>query len=76
MTNFICTTCGTQYAESEQPPAGCAICQDERQYIKATGQQWTTRDKLRLTHRQEVLRLERRLAAAKAKSMRHPAAFR
>ena len=42
MPNFICTTCGTQYAESDQPPAACAICQDERQYVKATGQQWTT----------------------------------
>src|SRR6202007_2780163 len=27
------------------------ICQDERQYVKATGQQWTTLDKLRLTNR-------------------------
>ena len=51
MPNFICTTCGTQYAESGQPPAACAICQDERQYVKATGQQWTTLDKLRLTNR-------------------------
>src|SRR5438128_12477487 len=51
MPNFICTTCGTQYAESGQPPASCAICQDERQYVKATGQQWTTLDKLRLTNR-------------------------
>ncbi len=42
MPNFICTTCGTQYAEGDQPPAACAICQDERQYVKATGQQWTT----------------------------------
>jgi glyoxylase-like metal-dependent hydrolase (beta-lactamase superfamily II) len=50
MPNFICTTCGTQYAESGQPPAACAICQDERQYVNATGQQWTTLDKLRLTN--------------------------
>jgi len=51
MANFICTTCGTQYAESEQAPTVCAICQDERQYIKKTGQQWTTLDTLRLTNR-------------------------
>lgn len=51
MPNFICTTCGTQYAESDQPPAACAICQDERQYVKATGQQWTTLERLRLTNR-------------------------
>jgi glyoxylase-like metal-dependent hydrolase (beta-lactamase superfamily II) len=54
MPNFICTTCGTQYADSEQPPAACAVCQDERQYVKATGQQWTTLDRLRLTNRNSL----------------------
>lgn len=54
MTNFICATCGTQYAESERPPAACAICQDERQYLKVTGQQWTTHDQLRVTHRNSI----------------------
>ena len=54
MPNFICTTCGTQHAESDQPPAECAICQDERQYVKKTGQQWTTLDKLRLTNRNSI----------------------
>jgi hypothetical protein len=54
MANFICTTCGTQYAESDQPPSACTICQDERQYVKKTGQQWTTLDKLRLTNRNSI----------------------
>src|ERR1700757_2975139 len=54
MPNFICTTCGTQYPESEQAPAACAICQDERQYVKVTGQQWTTLEKLRLTNRNSI----------------------
>jgi hypothetical protein len=54
MPHFICTTCGTQYAESGEPPASCAICQDERQYVKAIGQQWTTLDKLRLTNRNSI----------------------
>ena len=54
MLNFICTTCGTQYAESGQPSAACAICQDERQYVKATGQQWTTLERLRLTNRNSI----------------------
>jgi hypothetical protein len=54
MPNFICTTCGTQYTESDQPLPTCAICQDERQYVKATGQQWTTLDKLRLTNRNSL----------------------
>jgi glyoxylase-like metal-dependent hydrolase (beta-lactamase superfamily II) len=54
MPNFICMTCGTQYTESQQPPSSCPICQDERQYVKATGQQWTTLDRLRLTNRNSI----------------------
>jgi rubrerythrin len=38
MPHFICTTCGTRHGENAQPPAVCTICQDERQYVKATGQ--------------------------------------
>ena len=54
MSNFICTTCGTQHFESEQPPTVCAICEDDRQYVKATGQQWTTQERLRLTNRNSI----------------------
>jgi glyoxylase-like metal-dependent hydrolase (beta-lactamase superfamily II) len=54
MPNFICTTCGTQYAERDQPPDACALCQDERQYVKATGQHWTTLERLRLTNRNSI----------------------
>src|SRR6202790_2659919 len=54
MSYFICTTCGTQYAETEQPPAACTICEDERQYVKKTGQSWTTLEKLRLTNRNSI----------------------
>lgn len=54
MPNFICTTCGTQYAESDQPPTACAICQEERQYVKKSGQQWTTLDRMRLTNRNSI----------------------
>jgi hypothetical protein len=50
MPNAICTTCGTQFAESETPPATCPICEDERQYVKPTGQQWTTHERLSRTH--------------------------
>ncbi len=42
LTAFVCTTCLTQYAPSGDPPEGCAICLDERQYVGAEGQQWTT----------------------------------
>jgi glyoxylase-like metal-dependent hydrolase (beta-lactamase superfamily II) len=54
MPHFICTTCGTQHAGTDRPPNACAVCQDERQYVKATGQQWTTLDKLRLTKRNSI----------------------
>jgi hypothetical protein len=54
MPNFICTTCGTQFAESEETPTACAICQDDRQYVKVTGQQWTTFERLRLSHRNSI----------------------
>jgi glyoxylase-like metal-dependent hydrolase (beta-lactamase superfamily II) len=50
MPAFICTTCGTQYPHSEQPPAGCTICQEERQYVNALGQSWTTLDAMCRTH--------------------------
>ncbi len=57
MSNFICTTCGTQFAESSQPPEECKICTDERQCVGWSGQQWTTHDGLRQSHR-NVVRLE------------------
>jgi glyoxylase-like metal-dependent hydrolase (beta-lactamase superfamily II) len=54
MPNFICTTCGTQYVESERPPAACTICEEPRQYVKVTGQQWTTLERLRLANRNSI----------------------
>lgn len=47
MPNYICRTCGVQYPDTEQPPAQCIICIDERQYIGRHGQQWTTLEELR-----------------------------
>jgi glyoxylase-like metal-dependent hydrolase (beta-lactamase superfamily II) len=55
MTHYLCTTCGTQFAATETPPAHCPICEDERQYIGWQGQQWTTLDALRQTHQNEVM---------------------
>ena len=42
MQGFICTACGTQYPPSATPPAGCIICEEERQFIPLRGQTWTT----------------------------------
>jgi hypothetical protein len=50
MPCFICVTCGSQHAESEQPPGRCLTCEDERQYVGLHGQQWTTIDALAETH--------------------------
>jgi predicted Zn-ribbon and HTH transcriptional regulator len=38
MPNFICVTCGSQFAETVKEPASCPICEDERQYIGVGGQ--------------------------------------
>ena len=46
MSNYICKTCGVQFAESSQPPSDCPICIDPRQYVGWEGQQWTTMDEL------------------------------
>ena len=61
MPNFICTTCGAQFAESFQPPSECNICQDERQYVGWNGQQWTTLDALRKTHQTTIKQKESNL---------------
>ena len=47
MENFICKTCGVEYAESETPPVRCPICEDPRQYVGWEGQQWTTMAQLK-----------------------------
>jgi hypothetical protein len=51
MPHFICTACGTQYAETSAAPAQCDICEEERQYVPPRGQTWTTRQALRKSHR-------------------------
>jgi len=58
MPAYICRTCGVQYAPSEQPPARCPICEDERQYVGWNGQQWTTLEELRAEGRTNVVREE------------------
>lgn len=58
MEAWICVTCGTQFTPSASPPDACTICRDERQYLAAGGQRWTTLDDLRRTHRNAFQRLE------------------
>lgn len=37
----ICTTCGTQFGQAPTPPESCPICEDERQWVRWAGQDWT-----------------------------------
>ncbi|KAB0266495.1 MBL fold metallo-hydrolase [Microvirga brassicacearum] len=50
MSRFICVQCGTQFSETREPPAACPICEDERQYVRWSGQEWTTLEALRASH--------------------------
>ncbi len=55
MPNFICRTCGVQFAESIEPPTECPICLDPRQYVGWEGQRWTTMEELvREGHRNDA----------------------
>ena len=56
MPNFICVTCGAQYADSAAPPEHCAVCEDERQYVGWDGQRWTTLKELQAAHTQPARR--------------------
>jgi len=55
---YLCVTCGTQYPESARPPEHCPICEDERQYVGPDGQQWTTLEQLRKTHKNVIKKEE------------------
>lgn len=62
MTLWICSTCAVEYPDTPQPPDVCHICADERQYVPATGQRWTTlRDLAEAGHRTHVAEVEKGL---------------
>lgn len=50
MPNYICVTCGVQFATTGKPPDSCPICEDERQYVNWEGQRWTTLEELGTDH--------------------------
>lgn len=53
---WICATCGVEHSAR---PEVCGICADERQWVPAAGQRWTTLAGLSATgHRTQVDRLE------------------
>jgi hypothetical protein len=52
---WLCCACGTQFPESESPPARCPICDDARQYVPHdTGQTWVSWAEFRRGHRGAV----------------------
>ena len=42
MPVWICRTCAVEQPDSPEPGPTCAICSDDRQYVRPTGQRWTT----------------------------------
>jgi hypothetical protein len=53
---WICATCAVEHAERVEV---CAICADERQWVPADGQQWTTLEEMSATgYRTSVVELE------------------
>ncbi|HEV3097226.1 MAG TPA: hydrolase [Candidatus Dormibacteraeota bacterium] len=59
MPAWVCRTCGVQQPPTDAPPAHCAICTDERQYVPPQGQRWATLEELRAEGRRlEVRDLE------------------
>ena len=66
MPHFLCQTCSIQFAESAAPPSRCPICEDERQYVPARGQHWTTLGALRGGHSNTWRALEPDLLAIRS----------
>ena len=59
MPAWICATCANQHADTAEPPAVCAVCADERQWVPRTGQRWTTLAELAdAGHRSDIRELE------------------
>lgn len=59
MTVWTCATCGVEHPDTDRPPASCAICSDERQFVPASGQRWTTQEQLAAEgHRTRLEELE------------------
>ncbi len=59
MAVWICATCANHYPETPSPPGVCVICADERQWVPASGQRWTTAHELAAAgHRGDVREVE------------------
>lgn len=66
MPNYICVTCGVQYADTKLEPEHCLICEDERQYVNKNGQTWTMMQALQSDHRNVLRTVERNLTGIRS----------
>lgn len=55
---LICETCGTRVSAAALPDDVCPICMDDRQFVPAEGQGWTTMQTLSETHSNQIEELE------------------
>ncbi len=62
---MICTTCGTQYPPNQPLPELCPICNDDRQYLPETGQNWTRLAELNKTHQVRISQLSAQIWSLK-----------
>jgi glyoxylase-like metal-dependent hydrolase (beta-lactamase superfamily II) len=46
MPSWMCAACAVEYPDSAQPPSRCPICDDERQYVPPSGQEWLSLEQL------------------------------
>lgn len=58
----LCKTCGTSY---DAQPERCPICEDERQYVPASGQAWIEHETVTATHANKWQQLEPQLYSIK-----------
>lgn len=59
MPVWICRSCGVEHPLTAQPPAGCAICADDREDKVLHGPRWTTLEELRSAgHETRIEQLE------------------
>lgn len=67
LTDAICVTCGTQYPTNGAQPASCPICEDDRQYVRPGGQEWSSLERMRGHYRHELDEIEPGLVGIRTK---------
>ena len=63
MKQDTCCTCGTQFNTNSPSPDFCPICNDDRQYLKENGQQWTNSTEININHKVNITELSPSLFA-------------